>query len=68
MAAPAGWQRVVLDVGHNPPALEECVKMAKRVLSGKRLRLVLGMSQDKDVGECLDIVLNTALGLDVSHW
>jgi dihydrofolate synthase/folylpolyglutamate synthase len=52
---------VVLDVGHNPPALAELAKMLARRFGGQPLRLVLGMSRDKDLGESLKLALRQPL-------
>jgi len=71
--------RVVLDVGHNPPALrrlfERLLSPTKRDMKTQKIsalteaekpviRLVLGLSADKDITECLQTVLQF---VDPSH-
>lgn len=48
---------VVLDVGHNPPAIAELAKMLTRRFPDRPVRLVLGMSREKDLGESLKLAL-----------
>jgi len=48
---------VVLDVGHNPPAIAELAKMLTRRFPNRPVRLVLGMSREKDLGESLKLAL-----------
>eukprot|EP00614_Pseudopedinella_elastica_P008502 CAMPEP_0172596638 /NCGR_PEP_ID=MMETSP1068-20121228/16468_1 /TAXON_ID=35684 /ORGANISM="Pseudopedinella elastica, Strain CCMP716" /LENGTH=509 /DNA_ID=CAMNT_0013395781 /DNA_START=186 /DNA_END=1715 /DNA_ORIENTATION=- len=67
---------VVLDVGHNPPALTQLLAKLRRSYGaqgeqggtgdGRPLRFVLGMSRDKDMGDCMAQIL-TAPGLKVQH-
>lgn len=52
---------VILDVGHNPPALERMFELAKKTFPNtgmKRWRVVFGVSMDKDVSECVKILLD----------
>lgn len=41
---------VVLDVAHNPPAMEYLIRKLQDTYPNDRFRLVVGMSSDKDVG------------------
>lgn len=48
---------VVLDVAHNPPAMEYLFRKLKDTYPNCRYRIVVGMSSDKDLGLCADIML-----------
>jgi dihydrofolate synthase / folylpolyglutamate synthase len=50
---------VVLDVAHNPSAIEELMRKVKRELCdcGYAVHVVLGMARDKDVEDCLRHIL-----------
>ncbi len=53
---------VVLDVGHNPPALRRLFERLAAEPAGRngkprRLRVLLGLSADKDIGVCVKTVL-----------
>jgi len=50
--------KVVLDVAHNPIAIEKLVKMLKRKFPGKNFRFMIGMSRDKDIKKILRTVGN----------
>jgi dihydrofolate synthase/folylpolyglutamate synthase len=56
----------VLDVGHNPPALEQLIAKLARAYPGRPLRFVLGMSRDKDMSQCLRQLLG-ATSLRIAH-
>jgi dihydrofolate synthase / folylpolyglutamate synthase len=43
---------VILDVAHNPPAMEYLVRKLKVTYPTGAFRFVLGMSSDKDLGHC----------------
>ena len=43
---------VVLDVAHNPPAMEYLVRKLKSTYPNSKFRFVVGMSSDKDLGQC----------------
>ena len=60
--------RVVLDVAHNPQAMEYLIdKLSTEYpnLDSNNVRIVVGMSADKDLKQCTDILLSY-LGGDVS--
>jgi dihydrofolate synthase/folylpolyglutamate synthase len=42
--------QVVLDVAHNPPAMEYLLRKLRSTFPGRNFRVVVGMSSDKDVG------------------
>ncbi|GMI22128.1 hypothetical protein TrCOL_g12457 [Triparma columacea] len=48
---------VILDVAHNPPALEQLMKKLNTDHPGRTLRFVVGMSSDKDLGLCAETLL-----------
>jgi len=48
---------VVLDVGHNPAAIEALVRRIKRDFDGRTLRILYGVSRDKDYRKCLRNIL-----------
>lgn len=56
---------LVLDVGHNPPALAQLMALLAKSFPGKPLRFVLGMSKDKAMMDCLAIVM--ASGANIRH-
>ena len=43
---------VVLDVAHNPPAMKYLVRKLRATYPTDNYRIVVGMSSDKDLGEC----------------
>jgi dihydrofolate synthase / folylpolyglutamate synthase len=43
---------VILDVAHNPPAMEYLVRKLQVTYPSATFRFVLGMSSDKDLGQC----------------
>ena len=43
---------VILDVAHNPPAMESMVRKLKKTFPDAAFRFVVGMSSDKDLGQC----------------
>ena len=45
---------VILDVAHNPEAFRRCFL----AMENKKINLLLGMSQDKDIKTCLEIAAN----------
>jgi dihydrofolate synthase/folylpolyglutamate synthase len=49
--------QAVLDIGHNPPAVTTLVAKAKGHARrcGKRIRMIVGMSRDKDIPSSLHI-------------
>lgn len=49
---------VVLDVGHNPAAIEALVRRIKRDFDGRVLRILYGVSRDKDYRKCLRSILS----------
>lgn len=48
---------VVLDVGHNPAAIEALADRVRRFYSGRAVHMIYGMARDKDVRTCLQRVL-----------
>lgn len=48
---------VILDVAHNPPALQQLMKKLDAEHPGRKLRFVVGMSSDKDLGTCAKTIL-----------
>jgi dihydrofolate synthase / folylpolyglutamate synthase len=59
-------QKVILDVAHNPPAMEYLVKkLQANGYSGKNIRFVVGLSSDKDLHQCCQILQRIVT--DVSH-
>ena len=51
--------RVILDVAHNPQAMEYLmIKLQSNYPNRKNQRIVVGMSSDKDLKHCTDILLN----------
>ncbi len=49
--------RVILDVAHNPQAMDYLIAKLKTNYPNDRVRLVVGMSADKDLKYCTDILL-----------
>lgn len=54
--------KVILDVAHNPQAIEYLIAKLRRCYPSFDLRFVMGMSADKDSKGCSDLLLET-----VSH-
>jgi dihydrofolate synthase/folylpolyglutamate synthase len=48
---------VVLDVAHNPPAMEYLLRKLKDTFPNRKYRIVVGMSSDKDLGLCANMML-----------
>ncbi|GMI07004.1 hypothetical protein TrRE_jg1635 [Triparma retinervis] len=48
---------VILDVAHNPPALQELMKKLDKDHPGRKVRFVVGMSSDKDLALCASTIL-----------
>jgi dihydrofolate synthase/folylpolyglutamate synthase len=50
---------VILDVAHNPQALEQLFsKIQNKYPASNAIRVVVGMSADKDIKRCSEIILN----------
>jgi dihydrofolate synthase / folylpolyglutamate synthase len=49
---------VVLDVAHNPPAMEYLLRKLKDTFPNRKYRIVVGMSSDKDLGLCANMLLH----------
>ncbi|MBF5058671.1 bifunctional folylpolyglutamate synthase/dihydrofolate synthase [Candidatus Neptunochlamydia vexilliferae] len=47
---------VIFDVAHNPTAFERLFKTVQREYPGKKIHLLLGLSKDKDVEDCLEVI------------
>jgi dihydrofolate synthase / folylpolyglutamate synthase len=59
-------QKVILDVAHNPPAMEYLVKKLKtHGINNTNIRFILGLSSDKDLQQCCQIV--QGIVADASH-
>ena len=54
--------QVILDVAHNPPAMDHLVRKLKRTYPKRKFRMVVGMSSDKDLGQCGASVLRAVDG------
>lgn len=48
---------VILDVAHNPPAMQYLVRKLKATYPGRKFRLIAGMSSDKDSNLCGQYIL-----------
>ncbi len=48
---------VILDVAHNPPAMEYLIAKLKATYPGRSYRMVVGMSSDKDLNLCAQSIL-----------
>lgn len=59
-----GGLKIVLDVAHNPPAMQYLVRKLKTTYRDASFRIIVGMSSDKDTSVCgkyiLDAVCNKA--------
>jgi len=53
---------VILDVAHNPPAMENLVRKLRKTFPDRRFRIVVGMSADKDLHLCGQSVLEMVEG------
>ena len=51
---------VILDVGHNPPALAHLLAKLRTQYADRRWRFVIGLSRDKDLDECTAMLLRGA--------
>ena len=58
---------VILDVAHNPQALEQLFSKINTKYPKSNARVVLGMSADKDLKTCSEIVLNFVSHADRVH-
>jgi len=52
----------VLDVAHNPPAIEQLMKKLDEEHRGRKVRFVVGMSSDKDLKMCAEAILQRVEG------
>jgi len=55
-----GWPLVILDVAHNPQAMQYLVRKLKATYPDRQFRLVVGMSSDKDSNLCGQFILEAA--------
>lgn len=55
-----GKTKVILDVAHNPPAMECLTVKLLKTYPSQSFRFVLGMSSDKDLGQCARSLLSAA--------
>jgi dihydrofolate synthase/folylpolyglutamate synthase len=53
---------VILDVAHNPPAMMYMVRKLRRTYPNRRIRVVVGMSSDKDMRLCGESLLEAVNG------
>lgn len=58
---------VVMDVGHNPAAIEALVRRMQREYAGRHVHMIYAMSRDKDVRTCLRSIAK-ALPADCIHF
>ena len=49
--------KVILDVAHNPPAMEYLIRKLIEQYPNQKYRFVVGMSADKDLGQCVRSIL-----------
>jgi dihydrofolate synthase / folylpolyglutamate synthase len=54
---PAPPLTVILDVAHNPPAMKYMVQKLLRTYPTRRIRIVVGMSSDKDLRQCGEFLM-----------
>jgi len=54
---------VLLDVCHNPPALSRLFELIRMKFPNRTLRCVFGMSKDKDIKSCLNILAKSVAHL-----
>ena len=47
---------VIFDVAHNPDGFSRLLEAFKFHFPGRRFRLLIGMSQDKDIRQCLRLM------------
>eukprot|EP00602_Paraphysomonas_sp_CaronLab_P009263 CAMPEP_0185036208 /NCGR_PEP_ID=MMETSP1103-20130426/28823_1 /TAXON_ID=36769 /ORGANISM="Paraphysomonas bandaiensis, Strain Caron Lab Isolate" /LENGTH=553 /DNA_ID=CAMNT_0027573663 /DNA_START=23 /DNA_END=1684 /DNA_ORIENTATION=+ len=59
--------KVILDIGHNAPAIEALVHKAQDRLGGLPVRVLCGMSRDKDANTCLRL-LSSLVPVDKIHF
>ena len=52
--------KIVLDVAHNPPAMEYLVNKLQHTYPTSKFRFVVGMSSDKDLGQCGRSIMRVA--------
>jgi dihydrofolate synthase/folylpolyglutamate synthase len=53
---------VVLDVAHNPPAMEYLVRKLRKTYPDAKFRIVVGMSSDKDLALCGKFIMDAVGG------
>ena len=53
---------IVLDVAHNPPAMQYLVQKLKATYPGAKFRIIVGMSSDKDTALCGKYILEATDG------
>jgi dihydrofolate synthase/folylpolyglutamate synthase len=53
---------VVLDVAHNPPAMDYLVRKLQSHYPGRKFRMIVGMSADKDLSLCGQSVMKAVEG------
>ena len=49
---------ILLDVAHNPPAMEYLIRKLQTTYPHSSFRFVVGMSSDKDLGQCARMILS----------
>jgi dihydrofolate synthase/folylpolyglutamate synthase len=53
---------VILDVAHNPPAMQYMARKLRRTYPDEKIRVVVGMSSDKDMRLCGEALLEAVQG------
>eukprot|EP00526_Cylindrotheca_closterium_P011897 CAMPEP_0113628368 /NCGR_PEP_ID=MMETSP0017_2-20120614/14698_1 /TAXON_ID=2856 /ORGANISM="Cylindrotheca closterium" /LENGTH=466 /DNA_ID=CAMNT_0000538669 /DNA_START=276 /DNA_END=1676 /DNA_ORIENTATION=- /assembly_acc=CAM_ASM_000147 len=61
-----GQVKAILDVAHNPPAMEYLMVKLQNTYPSQSFRFVVGMSSDKDLGQCARSLLS-AVGPSSIH-
>lgn len=52
----------ILDVAHNPSAMEYLARKLKKTYPHKKFRVVVGLSADKDIKRCMEHIFNIVEG------
>lgn len=58
---------IVLDVAHNPAAIQKLAELLHKRFPDKKLRFVCGFSADKDVGSVVSTIANACLRHDAAN-
>lgn len=49
---------LVLDVAHNPDGFKKLFQTIQSIFPGRKIRLVFGISKNKDIKKCIEIILS----------